>query len=472
MTLTSTITELFAEMGTITSSPDIEFTRDSRLTLTPNRAFTARSGEIPELKAWIYRRYNGTKVLRIDAETEEGESLDMMELNRWVVANSGRMPFAAIRIRESRYHNARLIATHSMIATDVNSDALCEIISSVVYMWRKCVEQLSSMEPLVEEGDDVDIEEESFEEPSIVNAETPPEITSDRDIFGGRGKPGLLEANGDAASVIAELEALIGLAPVKAMVYQLAAQQKIAALRQEQGLRAVVPSPHLVFMGNPGTGKTTVARLIGKLYKALGLLSSGHVIEAERNSLVSGYLGQTALKTREVCERALNGVLFIDEAYSLVVDGRDYGQEAIETMLTFMENHRNEFVLVVAGYPEKMQEFLTSNPGLKSRFDLTLDFPDYDIDELMSMFASLVHENEYSLTPEASAAAMWHIDSWSRGEGFGNGRDIRRLFNVVVGNHAANLADVSAPTLARLQLITEDAIPAPLPIQINEIFVD
>ena len=492
MTLTSSITAFFAELGTITSAPDIEFTRESPLVMEPSRTFVARRSSSqnddeahPTVTAWIYRRFNGTKVLRIDIETRRYEALDIMDLSRWVVRNSGRMPFATIRLRETHHRNASLIVTHSMVAEDVTDDGLCEVISGMVYVWGQCVTQLNDMDPLVEECyegpeslDRIDAEDsdECDAEPEIDTGEdssesnridSPTEKLTDRDIFGARGNPGLLKADGDASSIIDELEALIGLNPVKAMVYQLAAQQKIAGLREDLGLRAVVPSPHLCFMGNPGTGKTTVARLIGKLYKALGLLSSGHVVEAERTSLVSGYLGQTALKTREICERALNGVLFIDEAYSLAVEGRDYGQEVIETLLTFMETHRNEFVLVVAGYPAKMLEFLNSNPGLRSRFDVFLNFPDYDMDELMSMFTALVQENQYTLTPEASAAVMFHIDSWPRHEGFGNGRDVRRLFNMVIGNQAAVLALEEAPSFASLQLITAESIPEPLPIQVD-----
>lgn len=481
MTLTSSITAFFAELGTITSAPDIEFTRESPLLMKPSSAFVARrstnsdgSDTQPVVTAWIYKRFNGTKVLRIDIETERYEGLDMMDLSRWIVRNSGRMPFTTIRVKETQHRNASLIVTHSMVADDVTDDGLCEVISGMVYVWGQCVTQLKSMDPLVEECyegpeslDRNDETDEDSPESESNRPDSPAEKLTDRDIFGARGNPGLLEADGDASSIIKELEALIGLEPVKAMVYQLAAQQKIAGLRKEQGLRAVVPSPHLVFMGNPGTGKTTVARLIGKLYKALGLLSSGHVVEAERTSLVSGYLGQTALKTREICERALNGVLFIDEAYSLAVEGRDYGQEATETLLTFMETHRNEFVLVVAGYPDKMLEFLTSNPGLRSRFDLFLNFPDYEMDELMSMFTALVQENQYTLTPEASAAVLFHIDSWPRHEGFGNGRDVRRLFNTIIGNQATLLAQETQPSFASLQLITAESVPEPLLNQVE-----
>jgi SpoVK/Ycf46/Vps4 family AAA+-type ATPase len=252
----------------------------------------------------------------------------------------------------------------------------------------------------------------------------------------------------------------VGLAPAKALIRQLTAQRAVAKQREKRGMKAVAPSPHLVFTGNPGTGKTTVARLVGQLYKSLGLLSSGHVIEADRTTLVSGYLGQSALKTRDVCKRALNGVLFIDEAYGLAVSGRDYGTEVIETLLTFMEAHRGDFVVVVAGYPDKMDHFMKSNPGLASRFDITVDFPDYSNDELVQIFEDLAKDNQYTLTSGARLRLLDEVSSWTRGENFGNARDVRKLFNNVVGAQAMLLADRKRFPETELSKITEEAFPA------------
>lgn len=234
-----------------------------------------------------------------------------------------------------------------------------------------------------------------------------------------------------------ELNELVGLAPVKAFVDRLAAEKQVAARRAAEGLEVPPSSPHLVFTGNPGTGKTTVARLIGRLYKSLGLLKKGHVIEAERATLIAPYLGQTAARTMAVCESALDGVLFIDEAYSLDVDGRDYGREAIETLLTFMERNRGRVVVVMAGYPEEMEQLLDSNPGLRSRFDATIHFPDHSDSELMDVLTALFDEYDYHLTDNARSRLIDHVASIPRGRGFGNAREMHRLFRHLVGTHAA-----------------------------------
>lgn len=261
--------------------------------------------------------------------------------------------------------------------------------------------------------------------------------------------------------VLEDLDRLVGLHPVKAMVKRLDAQQSVAALRRGAGLRAVESSPHLVFAGNPGTGKTTVARLVGRLYRSLGLLSKGHVVTADRSTLVAGYIGQTALKTRAVCEQALGGVLFIDEAYGLAVDGRDFGQEAIETLLTFMEERRGEIVVVVAGYPDRIAGFLDSNPGLRSRFDVTIDFPDYSADEMLEILEVLADQHDYEIDPVARDLLRRLLLTMPKGVGFGNARAVRTLFNTVVCNHAELLVGLSRPSSRQLRRIGPEAIPPP-----------
>jgi hypothetical protein len=274
-----------------------------------------------------------------------------------------------------------------------------------------------------------------------------------------RAAPRRTGPNGQAA-VFAELDAMVGLTPVKSMVRRLAAQQAISAKRTAMGLKTVPVSPHLVFTGNPGTGKTTVAGLIGRLYKELGLLSKGHVVAVDRGQLVAGYIGQTAIKTRAACQKALGGVLFIDEAYSLVGSQQDYGSEAIETLLTFMEEHRGDIVVVAAGYPADMQRFLDSNPGLRSRFDVTIDFPDYSDDELFDILRRLLGANDYALGGTARVRVRQLIRTMPRGVGFGNAREMRSLCTTIVCNQAAMLMHLERPTETAMRLIPAAAIPA------------
>lgn len=268
---------------------------------------------------------------------------------------------------------------------------------------------------------------------------------------------------------------MVGLTEVKSKIDQLVAQQEVAALRKASRLTPATSSPHLVFVGNPGTGKTTVARHVGSIYNALGLLSKGHVVEVSRADLVGQYIGHTAEKTRQACERAKGGVLFIDEAYSLVVDGRDYGSEAIEMLLVQMEKMRGDLVVVAAGYPDKMARFIDSNPGLKSRFDVTLHFDDYSDDQLMRIFANLVRENEYEMTEPFEKAVRSIIAAMPRHEGFGNAREMRRLFHEIVAQHAMSIKGISDPSPRQLSLLTLMAVPGHLAIpdvsDLEEMFV-
>lgn len=262
---------------------------------------------------------------------------------------------------------------------------------------------------------------------------------------------------------MAELNAMIGLEQVKQDVNSLINLVKIRSLRQERGLKCPDLSLHLVFSGNPGTGKTTVARLIGRIYQALGILSKGHLVEVDRSGLVAGYVGQTAIKTQEVIDQAMGGILFVDEAYSLSPKeaGKDFGQEAIDTLLKAMEDHRDDFVVIVAGYASLMPRFIDSNPGLKSRFNKYLTFEDYTPQQLLAIFEGRASQNDYCLSESARSAVEERLQTIydQRDENFGNARTVRNLFETAVANQANRLAAVDAPTDQQLQTIeAEDLI--------------
>lgn len=259
--------------------------------------------------------------------------------------------------------------------------------------------------------------------------------------------------------LLAELDAMIGLETVKGEIHRQAAVLRVEGLRKKAGLDTPTITRHLVFNGNPGTGKTTVARLVAGIYRALGLLSKGQLVEVDRSELVAGYLGQTAQKTADVVKSAEGGVLFIDEAYSL--SGDQYGKEAIDTLVKEMEDKRDDLVVIVAGYPLPMAIFISENPGLESRFRTMIEFDNYTDDELAAIFEQMADAADFDAGEAVVARLREILADAPRGPSFGNARFVRNMLEAAIGHHAWRLRDVKEPTLEQLRSLEPADLVAP-----------
>ncbi|MBR6627055.1 MAG: AAA family ATPase [Lachnospiraceae bacterium] len=305
------------------------------------------------------------------------------------------------------------------------------------------------------EDEDLDLEREASDE----KMELQRYLVEDRQTLFSRNSEEKIE---EIDEILAKVDALIGLGSVKKEIHDMVNLLIVQKMREKNGLKSPDISRHLVFTGNPGTGKTTIARMMAQIYKSLGILKSGHLVETDRSGLVAGYMGQTAEKVQGVVQRAMDGVLFIDEAYALV-NGKegDYGQEAIDTLLKAMEDHRDNLIVIVAGYSGPMEKFLDSNPGLRSRFNKYIHFKDYSEQELLDIFKLYCKQQDYSLEENMDAIIMDKIRDLKdcNPEYFGNARAVRNYFEKVISHQANRIVKTSGAEPDDLMRI----IPADLP---------
>ncbi|KKO55533.1 AAA family ATPase [Paenibacillus sp. DMB20] len=292
----------------------------------------------------------------------------------------------------------------------------------------------------------------------VLRSAEPPLISSAAPEREPAPSPNSVPQHGLFQEIQKELDQLVGLEQIKDLVYEIYALLQIARMRSEAGLLSGGHVFHMIFKGNPGTGKTTVARIVAKLFQKMGVLSKGHLVEVERADLVGEYIGHTAQKTRDLVKKALGGILFIDEAYSLARGGeKDFGKEAIDTLVKAMEDHKNQFILILAGYSDEIDFFMLSNPGLHSRFPIQMDFPDYNLDQLIQISELMAKERDYILMPQSMMKLRehLHVEKENYRHAFSNARYVRNVIEKGIRNQAVRLLNhYVAGNPGKLELMT------------------
>ena len=419
----------------------------------------------------LYERFNGHLVVAFEAEvcTIKLTRIKQELINRL----NGQLPFTVFKVSKATNAEHTITATHALSVATINVEQLMESLDSIAFQvgeQRPVLLRSTELSPKVEEllreeskKRTTERSQERISDDIVDDIDDINDVESESTSAARARAPKVRSSDASTADILRDLRRLVGLEPVKIEVERLVAAREFTNARVAAGKPAIEQSPHLVFTGNPGTGKTTVARMVADLYKALGILKKGHVVEADCSKLIAAYIGQTPIKTQRLCEEARGGVLFIDEAYGLTGhQHQGYGPEAIETLLKFMEDNRGDIVVIVAGYPKEMQGFLDANPGLRSRFDVVIDFPDYATDELGQIFDLYLQEYELTLTVDARQKVISYVNSLPRGRGFGNGRAMRNFFNEVVRRHAVWATRDGEINAVDLTMITAEVIPAPV----------